>query len=188
MTTRKAIALTGLVLALAILSPASALAAAGGTARPMEGTISATVELNRETGRLTAKTTGFIDHVGRNTGTLAGHISSVEVVDPLLDPPLVRLGAEGLRPAEGWTITAANGDKLYGDFHMSTDDFQLGAPHTDTMEMTITGGSGRFEGADGTLNADVHVGHGTFVDTDDDEDKETMVSKAESTLKGQISY
>jgi hypothetical protein len=55
MTIRKAIALAGLVLVLAVLSPASALAAAGGTARPLEGTISATVKLNRETGHLTAR-------------------------------------------------------------------------------------------------------------------------------------
>jgi hypothetical protein len=66
MTTRKAIALAGLVLALAILSPAAALADAGGY-RPLQGTGSSTITLNLQDGHITADGSGFSTHLAHYT-------------------------------------------------------------------------------------------------------------------------
>ena len=58
MSIRKLITLAGLALAVVAIGPASALANAGGTDRPVKGTISGTVSLNVLTGAFTADAIG----------------------------------------------------------------------------------------------------------------------------------
>jgi hypothetical protein len=178
MTTNKAIALAGLVLALAILSPASALADAGGY-RPLKGTGSSTITLNLQNGRVTADGSGFSTHLAHYTVDFAGW-ARPSTVDPPL-PPLRKLEAEG-----EMTLAAQNGDELYGDFHVWTGNFLLGDPHNDTMEIEITGGSGRFEGADGTLKATIQIGPGEFLF--EDRVPKRMVSESDETITGQVRY
>jgi hypothetical protein len=84
------------------------------------------------------------------------------------------------------TLAAQNGDVLYGDFHVWTGAFLLGDAHNDTMEVDITGGSGRFEGADGTLEAAIQIGPGTFIF--EGGVPRWMVSRSEETITGQLSY
>lgn len=175
MTTRRAIARAGLVLALAVLSPASALADAGGY-RPTKGTGSSMIRLNTKTLHFTADGTGFMTHLARYSVHFDGQARPIRSTPP----NKVAVAAEGTM-----TLAAANGDELYGVFKLTTEDFVLGAGHKDTLEITITGGSGRFESADGTLEATSQIGPGTFVD----EDEVTwMVSRSEDTITGQISY
>lgn len=178
MTTRKAIAFAGLVLALAILSPASALADAGGY-RPLEGSGSSTITLNLENGRVTAEGSGFSTHLAHYTVLLDGW-ARPSTVDPPL-PPLRKLEAEG-----EMILAARNGDELHGDFHVWTGNFLLGDAHNDTMEIDITGGSGRFEGADGTLKATIQIGPGEFLF--EDRVPKRMVSESQETITGRVAY
>jgi hypothetical protein len=181
MTINKAIALAGLVLALAILSPASALADAGGY-RPLNGTGSSTITLDLQNGFITADGSGFSTHFAHYTVHFAGW-ARPSTVDPPL-PPLRKLEAEG-----EMTLAAQNGDELYGDFHVWTGNFLLGAAHDDTMVVTITGGSGRFQGADGTLNADIQIGPGEFLfQEEEDRVPKWMVSRSQETITGQVAY
>jgi hypothetical protein len=163
MTTRKAITLAGLGFALAILSPASALAAsecpASAQANPnscrwsLQST--GTVRLNTQTRSWTADGTA----IGTHTGKGPVHFRNGQARLLRFTPPnLVALEGEA-----DVTIVAANGDELYGRYTLTTEDFVLGTAHRDEGRVTITGGSGRFEGARGELDTIVHVGSGTFV-------------------------
>jgi hypothetical protein len=143
MTTRKAIALAGLVLALAILSPASALAKAKGTDRPMkevEGTVSGTVTLTPMAGAFEGDVTGVMSHLGEYTG----HAEGIGAFTP-----------QGTFEATGTTtVVADNGDKLIGTATFKTSPFTPTHPaHTTTHVTTLTGGTGRFADARGVLTA-----------------------------------
>ena len=61
---RKAVALAGLLLALAIVSPASALAGAGGTDRSIKGAGTGTISLDPATGAFTGVVPGVSSHLG----------------------------------------------------------------------------------------------------------------------------
>jgi hypothetical protein len=184
MTTRKAIALAGLVLALAILSPASALAEdecpapaqadANGCRWSMQISSTGTVSLNRQTLAWTADGTA----IGSHTGKGAVHFYNGQA-------RLVRFTPPNLVALEGQadvTIVAANGDELYGHFTLTTEDFVLGNAHKDEGHFTITDGSGRFDGAHGELHAIIQVGSGTFPEPG------VMVSPYKSTTTGYVIY
>jgi hypothetical protein len=168
MRTHKAIALTSLVLTLAIVSPASALADAGGTDRPFKGTVSGTVSLHRPTGNFTADGAGINSHLGPYTAHLEGHGA------PTPDGTL----------AGGGTITwvADNGDQLYGNFDLRTNGLPP-ADHTTTLETTINGGTGRFADASGKCTTTVNVHAIGFNPA-----TQTLLSGYEGTTTGQISY
>jgi hypothetical protein len=187
MTTGKAFALAGLVLALAILSPASALAeakcpasapvGASGKCRPMNSSVTGTVRLNTQTLQLVANGTAIGSHTGKGPVYLYNGQARLLSFTP---PNLVTIGAEA-----DVTIVAANGDELYGHITFTTEEFVLGSAHKDEGRITITGGSGRFDGARGELKTTIHVGSGTFVQ----EDGVTwMVSPAEVTTTGYVIY
>jgi hypothetical protein len=134
---RKLTMLVGLALAVAVLSPASASAKAGGTHRPMKGKISATVSLNVLTGALTADGEGVATHLGKFTTSLKGTVT---------------ITPTGVFGNGTQTVVAANGDELTGTYTLSTP----GAPavaHTTTIVTTVTGGTGRFSDASGTLTS-----------------------------------
>ena len=165
MTTRKAIALAGLVLALAILSPASALAKAGGTDRPLKGIISGTVSLNTLTGSFTGDATGVASHLGEFTAHQEGTVGPTP---------------EGIRGSSTWTIVADNGDKVTGTATLKVEGLPSAA-HTTTQFSTITGGTGRFADATGKFTTIYHVTPGSF-------DGVTLRNSSEGTTTGQISY
>lgn len=186
MTTRKATALAGLVLALALLSPASAPAnadcpaslpaGADGKCRSVKLISWGTVRLNTQTRDWTADGTA----IGTHTGKGPVHFDNGQARLLRFTPPnLVALELEA-----DVTIVAANGDELYGHSTGTTEDFVLGAAHKDEAHITITGGSGRFDGAHGELDAIIHVGSGTFPP----EEPGVMVSPYESTVTGYIIY
>lgn len=187
MTTRKAVALAGLVLALAILSPASALAkpkcpasapaGAEGTCRSLQSSGPGTIRLNTQTLQFTADGTAIGTHTGK--GPVYFYNGQARRLG-FTPPNLVRLAGEA-----DVTIVAANGDELYGHSTFATEDFVLGSAHADEGQITITGGSGRFDGARGELDTLVHVSPGTFVQ---ENGVTWMVSRAELTMAGYVIY
>jgi hypothetical protein len=137
MAKHKGLILCGLVLALAALSPTSAAAKAGGTDRPVKGTASGTV-----TGKLgspldlTIDLTGVATHLGK----YSVHVEAVGVIS----------GGEVLVDGT-FTVVAANGDRLTGTATSTSQLSQLAEVHTTTAFLTITGGTGRFADASGTI-------------------------------------
>jgi hypothetical protein len=124
---RKAVVLAGLALALAVLSPASALAKAGGTDRPVKGTTSGnvTVTLGAPLG-LTIDLTGVATQFGKYSVHLEadGRIIGGEVV------------GDGT-----FTVAVANGDQATGTWTVS-GPLPSGDVHPTTAVLTITGGTG----------------------------------------------
>ena len=160
MTKHKAKALA-LVVALATLSPASALASAGATDRPMKGTGSGTLSLNPETGAFTGDAAGVSSHLGSYT---------------------VRLEGTGTPTPEGdfagsgtATVAAADGEQLTGTFTLSATG------HTTTVVVEITGGTGRFADASGTLTVICLTAPPSQVG-------ELLLSKIECKMRGELSY
>ena len=77
-----------------------------------------------------------VTHLGRST------MASNEVVDLFSNP-------EGAEITGQFTMTAANGDQLFGTYEtLGHLDFGIGEV-TFSGQFTITGGTGRFEGASG---------------------------------------
>ena len=134
---RRLIFLASLVVAVAAVSPSSALAAAHGTARPLTGTGTGTITINLATGAATADGTGYISHLGAFTG----HV----------DLMFTFTGASFTYTGTG-TDVAANGDKLVFSVKASGT---IGS--TDTETDTITGGTGRFAGASGLFTETVSL-------------------------------
>lgn len=187
MTKLKAIGLAGLVLALTILSPASALAdpkcppsapvSAQGACRPLQISGTGTVRLNTQTLQFTAEGTGIGTHTG--SGPVRYYNGQARVIG-FTPPNLVRLAAQA-----DVTVVAANGDELYGHTTFTTEDFVLGSAHQDTGQLTITSGSGRFEGAHGELDTTLNVFPGSFVQQDG---VTWMLSQTKVTLAGYVIY
>lgn len=130
--------LCGLVLALVPLSPASAAAKAGGTDRPVKGTASGTA-----TGTLGARLGITIDLAGVAThlGKYTVHVDAVGVIS----------GGEVVGDGT-FTVVAANRDQLTGTATF-TAPLPTGEVHTTTAFLTITGGTGRFADASGTITS-----------------------------------
>jgi hypothetical protein len=169
MSIRKTITLAGLALALAALSPASALAKAGGTDRPVKGTASGTARFNVPTSSFTVEFGGTTSHVGlynvRSEGSGA------------FAPDLTFAGTGEA------SIVAANGDEIDGTVTLTTSSFSPQAfEHTTTSVLTVTGGTGRFEDATGTLTSVFDV---TPIGV---EAGPTVIAHVEGTTEGLISY
>jgi hypothetical protein len=169
MRKRRAIIVTGAVLAFAALAPASALAKAGGTDRPVKGTAVGDITATIPGLELTADTSGFLTHLGRTTGHFEG---SGEIVG-------------GNTLGEGtFTMVAANGDRLTGTFAL-TGSLPSGEAHTATVVLTITGGTGRFVDASGTITIRLLLTPSCFLEP---ACPGALVETAEGTLTGLISY
>jgi hypothetical protein len=126
----KAIALA-FALALATLVLTSAPASADASALHIRGKGTGTLRIDTETGTFTGVETGVATHLGRYAVDMRG-VSTIS--------------QDGNVEAHGTaTIVAANGDKLMGTFTTSGRQPNL------TVTVTITGGTGRFEHAGGTL-------------------------------------
>jgi hypothetical protein len=167
MITRKAIALAGLVLAVAVLSPAAAQAKKGGTDRPVKVSQSGTTTFTPTSaagGTLFTEQAGIASHGGAATSTFNGTLTFTSLSTFTFTGPA--------------TLVVANGDELFGD--LSGTGTQTPSGSELVVGFTITGGTGRFEDASGTLtgtttNVLVSPGPPSVFDT-------------EGSLKGKISY
>jgi hypothetical protein len=164
---RKAIIIATLVLALGVLAPATALAKAGGTDRPVQGSGSGTTVLDLPSLTFTADATGVMSHLGQTTYHFENGV-------------LTPTGPNTFDITISVTVTAANGDQLFGDVSGSgTLDASGNAQGTDVT--TFTGGTGRFTGASGSAS-------GPFTQTLISTNGVTSTFATTFSLSGTISY
>jgi len=160
MTKVKTMALA-VVLALATLNAASAPASARGTAVPIKGAGTGAISFHPATGAFTGEESGVSSHLGKYTLHLQG---------------VGARAADGNVTGSGTvTIVAANGDQLTGTFTLTGDG------ETQRVDVTITGGTGRFAHASGTLTV-------ICVSGPPRQEGQMLVLEHECTLKGEISY
>jgi len=164
MKLRTAIAVLGLTFAL--LTPAPASADARCAKGALRGTISATVNLTPATGSFVGDGTGVATHLGRFIATQHGTVGPT--------------AGGSYAGRSTWTIVAANGDTLTGTATLAVEGAPTGQ-HTTTMTSTITGGTGRFDDAEGGFTIVFHVTPVSF-------DGVTAVNRAEGKLIGHIRY
>ena len=138
MPKHRGIVVAGLAVLLLAVSPASALGKAGGTDRPVKGTASGnvTVTLGAPLG-LTIDLTGVATHFGKYSAHL-------EADAEIIGGEVVGHGT--------FTVVAANGDQATGTFTF-TGAPPTGDVHPTTAVLTITGGTGRFADASGTITS-----------------------------------
>jgi hypothetical protein len=134
---RKAIMIAGLVLAFGVLAPATALGKAGGTDRPISVHQSGTTVVDVGTLAFTTETTGIVSHMGKSTAEIEG------VITPT--------GPDTFTIAGSAVIVAANGDELFGTFTGSGTNTPGGGSEG-TVDVTYSGGTGRFTNASGTAS------------------------------------
>jgi hypothetical protein len=134
MPLRKLIFLSGLVLAVVAMTPAAAMGAAKGTARPLTGTTTSTTTVSLIT----------------LTGTIvsSGQLSLLGAVTTSQNAQFALVGPNGFSWTGTETIVAANGNEL---FTTVSGSGTLGPPIQSTAVHTITGGTGRFADASGTF-------------------------------------
>jgi hypothetical protein len=161
----KAIALF-LALALATVSPGSGLAAAGGANRPLKGSMSGTFSLNPATGAVTGDARGKNSHLGESALHFEGTVA-----------PTAEEGTYAGSAAV--TLVAANGDRLTGTAEVTSTATATG--RTTSVVMEVTGGTGRFAHASGTLRV-------ICLSEDYSRAGQLLVSEIECTATGQISY
>lgn len=139
---RRVILLTGLVLAIGVLLPASAQPAAGGRDLPVRGVSSGLGETNLLTGQGHTLTSGPFSHFG---------LTTVEQT-----AQLVPTGPTSFSFTSTWTATAANGDEMHGT---SVGTGTATDPTHSTFQgiYTSTGGTGRFADASMVLFASIHA-------------------------------
>jgi hypothetical protein len=136
---RKAIMFASLMLAMVILTPASALAKSKGTNRPFKVTVSMTSVSNLETSTNHYEGTITGSHFGKGTIEGNGSFSFNEF--------------DSFNYGDSFVITAANGDKLFGESKGTVTAGPEGflVSSDVNVEQPITGGTGRFAGASGVL-------------------------------------
>lgn len=153
------------VLAVAALSPAAALGKAKGTDRPQSGTSSSTTTVDLATGTGSVAGSGQLSHLGRFTFT--NDITSFTLTGNTFSFTLTA------------TIVAANGDEVYTT---ATGTGTLTATGSEaTLISTITGGTGRFADASGTITTQISSEIVSTVGT-------TITTRDIETHKGRISY
>jgi hypothetical protein len=152
--------------AVAAVSPAAARGKAKGTDRPLSGTSSSTTTLDLATGTGSVAGSGQLSQLGRFTFT--NDITSFTLTGP--DAFSLTLTA---------VIVAANGDKVCT---AATGTGTLTSTGSETtLVSTITGGTGRFAGASGTITTQISSEIVSTVGT-------TVTLRDSETHKGRISY
>jgi hypothetical protein len=163
-----ALGFAALVVVLAVATAGSAMANAGGTDRTIKGTGSGTVRLNLLTHDFAAEVSGTTTHIGLYGARSEGSGAFL--------PDLSFAGRGEV------VIVAANGDEVHGPSMLTTSPFTPGAvEHTTTEVTTITGGTGRFADATGTLTGHYDI-------TPIGVEGATLVNHVEATIEGSISY
>ena len=148
MPKHRAVIVTVIVLALAALAPASALAKAGGTDRPVKGTAMGSVTATVPGLHIKVDVSGVETHIGKFTGHFEG---TGEIVG-------------GSTLGEGtFTVVAANGDQMTGTFTL-IGSLPTGEVHSATVVLTITGGTGRFADASGTITTPIVLTPSCFLE------------------------
>jgi hypothetical protein len=153
---------------LAVVGPGSAVAKAEGTDRPVKGTASGTVRLNLLTHNYAAEVSG--------TSTQVGLYRARDEGSGAFLPDFSFAGTGEV------SLLAANGDEIHGHSRLTTSPFTPGSvEHTTTQVITITGGTGRFKDATGTMTGHYEV-------TPIGVEGATLVNHLEGTIEGSISY
>jgi hypothetical protein len=168
---RKKMAAAALLSSLVVLAiaPGSTLAKPGGTDRPVKGTAHGDITAAVPALDVTTDATGVMAHLGKYTAHFEG---TAEIVG-------------GRTLGEGTFITvAANGDELTGTFTLN-GALPSGEVHTATVVLTITGGTGRFGDASGTVTAPLVLTPSCFLEPSC---PGLLVEAFEGSLTGQISY
>ena len=160
------------LLALAVVAPGAAVAKRGGTDRPWKGKGSGTTTLNVATTPFLGSTEGAarVSHLGKTS-----YSSNFTVT--LTGPTTFTL-------AGTQTLVAANGDRLFLSFTGTgtfTGPFAPGQTSETMVTYTVTGGTGRFEDASGTLTGAVLTEVNSVVGA-------TGTGTHTFTVKGRISY
>jgi hypothetical protein len=169
MSIRKAFALAGLVLAIAVLSPAAALAGKGGTDRPFKFSETGTGVTDLIHGVVSIALTGNGTHFGKFQHTEQGNVTPT-IVPSVLDYKST------------WHVVAANGDDVFGEC-AGTGTTSDGVHFLILLDCTSTDGTGRFAGVSGDFGAVVKVTYVGF-----DATMTTAYSEVEAVGVGTISY
>ena len=154
------------LLAVAAVSPTAALGKAQGTDRPVSGTTTSTTTVDIATGTGTAVGAGQISHLGKTTFT--NDFTSFTLTGP--DTFSFTLTA---------IIVAANGDEIYTTATGTGTLTPTGSETT--LVSTITGGTGRFADASGTITTTITSVTVSTVGT-------TFATSDTETHTGRISY
>jgi hypothetical protein len=132
----RVILLAGLLSAFGLLGPGGAQASVGGSDLPFTGSFTGSSAHNLATGEFHAVWTGEASHFG---------ISNLEQ-----HAQVAFTGPTTLSFAGTWTLTAANGDQLYGT--AVGTGIRTDATHiTLIIDYTASGGTGRFADASATF-------------------------------------
>jgi hypothetical protein len=158
--------------AIALVAPAAAVAKRGGTDRPWKGRASGTLTFDLGTAPFpaTATGTGHLSHFGKGTYTQTFTITLT--------------GATTFDIAGTQTIVAANGDSVSMTFTGSGElagPFGVGQTSETTAVFTVTGGTGRFDDATGTLTSTVLTTIESIAGAD-------VTATQNSRVRGRISY
>jgi hypothetical protein len=132
----RVILVAGLVLAFSLLGPGGAQASVGGSDLPFKGSFAGSSAHNLATGEFHSVWTGEASHFG---------ISNLEQ-----QAQVAFTGPTTLSFVGTWTLTAANGDQLYGT--AVGTGIRTDATHiTLVIDYTASGGTGRFADASATF-------------------------------------
>jgi len=163
---RKIAAALSVVLSLVVLNVGVAVGASNGSDRPYADTGSAVLSIDLGSGTVALAGTRHATHLGISTWTASNVLIDASAL------PLVGVTYDD-------TITAANGDTLNTTAVATIDTSTLGvSPLAFSAFETITGGTGRFEGASGSFTVT------GFVDLD----LSTATGVLTFTSTGTISY
>jgi hypothetical protein len=138
---RRVVLLASLALVVGALVPASAQPAAGGSDLPFKGVQSGYGTTNLVTGQAHLVTAGPWSHFG---------LSIVEQ-----DLQLVFTGPGVFTSSGTWTVTAANGDRMFGTV-TGVGSFTDAVHSTTLVNAVSTGGTGRFANASLSFSATVY--------------------------------
>lgn len=160
------------LLALTVVAPGAAEAKRGGTDRPWKGSASGTLTFNLGTTPFPATSagTGRLSHLGKST------YSQEFTITPA--------GPTTFSVAGTQTIVAANGDMLVMTFTGTGElagVFGVGQTSETTVQLTVTGGTGRFADASGSLTSTIFTTIDSIVGA-------TATATQTSRLRGKISY
>lgn len=165
MQVRRLLVLTS-VLAVFVVAPGAAVAKRGGTDRPIHGSGTAIDTLDLVAGTGLGEGPAIISHLGK--GTFSHSFATTFT------------SATTFTVSGSETFTAANGDQFFTTFTgTGTLDGALNAVVTGVA--TITGGTGRFADASGTLTSTSNAEPISQVGT-------TLVNRTTFTVDGRISY
>ena len=163
---RRFVFLAGLVLAVGVLLPGSALPASGGSDLPFKGSQSGYGTWDLVTGQFSVVSSGPLSHLG---------LSAVDQ-----DAQAYPIDANTNGWFGTWTVTAAGGDQMFGT-SIGTTTFTDSVHSTSLGTFTSTGGTGRFADASASLTG---TGHNTLVSVEG----ATATFFTEITIAGQLSY